>query len=222
MNSSFNISTAEIVGLTNKLEKLHRSVMPVTVRETLNNAAFEHRKDAIEQFKSNFIIRKKTFISSHMKVNRSPNTFDLKKMVVESGIVKGKTKSGDKLKLQEEGGFVMKRNIPTNQARIDELNTSKVQAKFYYKKFRSFPLGHINSQKGIKVKRRKKITFIKMEDRLLSIEKGGIWKTLYYIDRDVTITKDAFLLPAQVRTSKKLFRLYKDRAKTQMARMMNK
>lgn len=215
-----DINAKEVVAFTNKLERMHRSALPIAVRGTLNDAAFDHRQESIKQFKSNFIIRKQRFIDSHMKVNKSQNTFDISKMSSETGVQKGKSDSGDELEKQEYGGFAFKRNIPTTETRINESMRNLVSKRYYYEKYKDAPLGHNPSQKGIKVKRRKKITFIKKKDRLISVTKGGQWRTLYYLDRKIKITEDKFIAPAAVRTNKKLFRLYKDRARAQFKKVL--
>lgn len=217
---TFNINNADVVKLTNILEKLNRSAMPVAVRYTLNDAAFDHREEAIKKFKSNFIIRKHNFIASHMQVNKSINTFKLSEMKAESGVIKGKSRAGDSLRLQEEGGVKYKRNIPTDATRINQAVTNLVSKRYYFQKFQNKPLGHFPSQVGIPVKRRKKLTFIKMKDRLLSVASGGKWRTLYYIDQRIKITQDAFIGPAEIRTSKKMQRLFRDRAKAQFKKLL--
>ena len=221
MANFININDKELVELTNKLEKLHRSAMPTVVRGTLNDAAFDHRQEAIKKFKANFIIRKSTFITSHMTVNKCENTFKLSEMQAESGVKKGKSFAGDNLEKQEFSGVMYKRDIPQTPARISESLTNLVSKRFYFNKFRNKPLGHIPSQKGIRVSKRKPITFIKMKDRLLSVsEKGFGWSTLYYIDKRVKITKNAFIGPAEIRTSKKMARLFRDRAKAKFKKLL--
>jgi len=76
MLNTFNINTDKVVSLTNKLEKLHKSAMPVAVRMTLNDAAFDMKQIQIgRQFKGQFTIRKKNFIRSHTVAVKSKNTF---------------------------------------------------------------------------------------------------------------------------------------------------
>lgn len=217
-----NVNTAELVELTDKLERLSKSAMPIAVRGALNDAAFEAKDDAIKQFKRNFIIRRETFIKSHMIAVKSPNTFKLSEMVTLAGVKQGKTTAGDRLKIQEEGGYIYNRSVPTDETRASAQHSARQQAKFYYRKFRNSPKGHYPSQRGVKVKSRPKQTILKTDNRVVMITKGGDWKTLYYLDKKVRITENAFILPAGVRTSKKLHRLYRERARTQFARLINK
>jgi len=88
MNNVFNINTDDIVQLTLKLEKLHRSAMPVAVRQSLNRAAFNMKKTEIgKSFDRNFIVRRSAFIRAHSGYNPSSNTFDINKIVSEAGII---------------------------------------------------------------------------------------------------------------------------------------
>lgn len=122
MANNFDINTKEVVQLTNKLEKIHRSAMPVAVRQTLNDAAFLAKTDYVEkEFDKQFIVKKRNFIKSHTVVNKSPNTFNVNQMASEMGVVKGKSQAGDELDTQEYGGTVKKRDyIPTPKARVSK------------------------------------------------------------------------------------------------------
>lgn len=218
MPQSFNINDHDLIEYTRKLDKLHRSALPVTIRQTLNDVAFEAKKiDIPNEFNDEFIVRRPTFIKSHSFANKSANTFNINEMESSAGIIKGKSLAGDQLKKQEEGGFIINRAIPTLETRGND-RRRRQQARYYYRKYKNIPTGHNPSQKGKRVKQRPKKTFIKTKDRVMMVEKGGEWTTLYYIDRDVVIKKNAFIVPAGVRTSKKIARLYGQRARKRFAR----
>lgn len=135
MQHNFNINTTEVVALTNKLEKLTRSDMPLAVRGTLNDAAFDMKQIQVEKiFTRNFTIRKKTFIRSHTAVIKCANTFDLKQMKAQTGIIKGKSQAGDQLIYQEFGGTIKNRDyIPTKEARVSKSSKKVVSKKYYLK-----------------------------------------------------------------------------------------
>lgn len=135
-----NINTSEIVKLTNKLERLHKSAMPVTVRGTLNDLAFKTKKDYVpDEFQKQFTVRSKTFIKSHTSVRKSDNTFDIRKMQSAVGVIARKD-AADGLAAQETGGNTKKsRNIPyfdDNQvhARISKSHEKKISKTKYLSK----------------------------------------------------------------------------------------
>ena len=60
---AFNVNTDEVVRLTNRLEKLNKSAMPIAVRSTLNDVAFQSKQTHLpKEFDKKFTIRKKNFI----------------------------------------------------------------------------------------------------------------------------------------------------------------
>lgn len=120
MQHNFNINTTEVVALTNKLEKLTRSAMPLAVRGTLNDAAKKMKKYKIIPYFSNvFTIRRKNFIKSHTAYNRCKNTFVINEMVSVVGIIKDKSTAGNELINQEYGGRIRSRDyISTDEARV--------------------------------------------------------------------------------------------------------
>lgn len=111
MDFNLNIDAKELVVLTDKLERTHKSALPVSVRGALDDAAFEAKTKHVEkEFAGQFTIRKKGFIKSHTHVNKSPNTFDVKKMESHMGVLQGKSSAGDELKVQELGGTLKHRD----------------------------------------------------------------------------------------------------------------
>ena len=51
----------EVIKLTVKLDKLHRSALPSAVRNTLNNAAFQTKKEIPIQGQSDLLLGEKRF-----------------------------------------------------------------------------------------------------------------------------------------------------------------
>ena len=99
---SFNVNNHEVIKLTNTLDKIHRSAIPVSVRGSLNDAAFDMKKNTLgREFNDIFTIRRPTFLRSHTAANKSPNTFDINKMESSAGVIEGKSLAGDQLELQE-------------------------------------------------------------------------------------------------------------------------
>ena len=127
MAKTFNINNADVVQLTNRLEKIHKSSMPVSVRGALNDAAFDMKKNQLEKtFDREFTIRKKTLIRSHTAFNRSKNTFNINEMISEAGVIKGKSKAGDELETQEKGGSLSgRKSIVTPEAFVSSPKSQK-------------------------------------------------------------------------------------------------
>ena len=84
--ATFDINTNDVIKLTNKLDELHRSALPSAVRNTLNNAAFEMKKNIPFQADKKFITRDKGFFKRMSAVNKASG-FDINRMVAETGII---------------------------------------------------------------------------------------------------------------------------------------
>lgn len=122
---NFNINSIEVVQLTNKLEKMHKSVLPRTVRDTLNYAALQDTKQdtMLKSAKKNFKDErtKLNFFKANSKVNFAKG-WNVKGMKSEIGFKATKTKTDgavENLEKQEFGGIIKgKAYIPLRQARI--------------------------------------------------------------------------------------------------------
>jgi len=122
---NFNINSIEVVQLTNKLEKMHKSVLPRTVRDTLNFAALQDTKQdtMLKSAKKNFKDErtKLNFFKANSKVNFAKG-WNVKGMKSEIGFKATKTKTDgavENLEKQEFGGTIKgKAYIPLRQARI--------------------------------------------------------------------------------------------------------
>ncbi len=235
MSNNFNINTSEIVQLTNKLEKLHKSAMPVTVRGALNDVAFYMKKNEVAKaFDRQFIVRKKTFIRSHTSVNKSLNTFDIKKMSSEVGIIKSKPVS-EGLKNQELGQKTKKtKHIPFIDKGKTPVRIGKSHLKQVSKGKRLSQISGAININGIKnpFKNQKFIkaafsggkgTIIKYNDTLGVVRaakktKTGIFikfERLYSISKENTVklNKAPFLVPAAKQAFKKMNYFFIERAK---------
>lgn len=120
---SFNINTDTAVSLTNRLEKLHRSDLPIAIRNTLTKAAVNTKKESLPETSSDsFVNRNRTFFKAKSKF-RSATGFDVDKMKAVVGMVDLR-RSGDdhavrNLEQQEHGGTIDGRSfIPTDKARV--------------------------------------------------------------------------------------------------------
>lgn len=217
MAEAFNIANPDVIELTNKLEKFGRSDMPLAVRGTLNDAAFLSRRMALKKFKKDNIIRDRKFIQSHIIVNKSPNTFDIKKMHSEMGVPKGKSNAGDNLEDIEKGNNISDKWVPSDNARGGSRNDI-VRKALYLKKW-------INKSNG-QIYRSGESTIIKTNTRLYRVtrsnatkkdskrrkKRGGKWTTLY-INMNVNVPKRPFIEPAGDLSAKKIPQLFQQNAK---------
>jgi hypothetical protein len=129
-----NINSDAVVAFTNKLEKLHRSALPVSVRAGLNAAAFDVKKRTMPKTAKVFTQRSPTFFKSQSKVAPAKG-FDIKTMQSEVGFIPstGAKESGGAtkdLEQQEKGGQIAKRAfIPLAAARAGGSYNRNVSAK---------------------------------------------------------------------------------------------
>jgi len=117
-----NINSSAVVVFTNKLEKMHRSALPVAIREALNVAAFDVKKNTMPKEAKVFTQRNPTFFKSTSKVQPAKG-FDIKSMKSIVGFMpqSGAKESGgatEDLKQQEDSGTIGHRSfIPLAGAR---------------------------------------------------------------------------------------------------------
>ncbi|MCM8906783.1 hypothetical protein [Tenacibaculum finnmarkense] len=133
----FDVNTDDAIGLTAKLEKLHRSAFPVAVRSTLNNAAFETKQLIPKAAGRAFTIRQKKLYKKFIIVDKATG-FDLNSMKAVVGI-DGNAKNGKRvakgLAAQETGGVVEGRKlIAMDQARISGSYGKKLKSKHRFSK----------------------------------------------------------------------------------------
>lgn len=118
--SILNINSDALVRHTARLEQMHKSALPIAVRQTLSRAAFDVKKVTMPAESDVFIHRKSTFFKSNSKVEPAKG-FDISTMKAMVGFV---PKPGDKshsvedLEQQEDGGAIGDRAfVPLKDAR---------------------------------------------------------------------------------------------------------
>ena len=228
---SFEINKSELVRYTNTLEKLHKSALPIAVRSTLNDAAFEMKKTEIEKsFQSNFTTRKKNFIKSHTLARKSKNTFNINQMVAKTGVIEGKSQAGDNLEVQESGGRITNReNIPLDTARTGKNNAKLVSKKYYLNKVKGKHKAIKKGDNKLFIKaafaagKGGHVIYGKVLHEITSIRRlrrGPSIKTrpLYSVkpNRSVPIKKTSFMSEAGKMTLKKIDKLYIEHAINQI------
>lgn len=125
-----NVNTDAAIQLTAKLEKLHRSAFPSAVRNTLNDLAFEAKKQIPLEANDQFTIRQKNLFNRFSIVEKASG-FNVGSMVSKVGIDGSKlTTIAEGLEKQETGGTITgSKLIPNDKARISGSYAKKVKMK---------------------------------------------------------------------------------------------
>lgn len=85
-NFSFDVNTAGIIHLTDRLERLNRSAFPSAVRATLSDAAFEMKsKNILESAKRNMKVKAPNFFKANTGVERARFNRNVEAMKATSG-----------------------------------------------------------------------------------------------------------------------------------------
>lgn len=147
MGTAFNINTDAAVVMTNKLEKLHRSALPVAIRRTLDGAAFDVKKRTLlSTTEKTFEQRKKTFFKAKSRVFKAKG-FNVKTMKSTIGFIDGDEQAVDDLEKQEKGGKIGGRSfVPLKSARKGGTNKGLVENKYRTTKFKN--IVRAGKQKG--------------------------------------------------------------------------
>jgi len=214
---AFDINTDEFIKLTVKLGNLHRAALPVAVRATLNDAAFETKALVPITASREFTIRNKSFFRAFSAVNKARG-FDINSMQSEVGINASMGKdTAEGLAQQEKGGIVSGRKlVPFDAARIGGSNQRQVRKK------------HKLAQIKFTQPGRQRVGGI----NYLLIKKGStgflfeIMKTklkpLYFWrdDRKSKVEKSPFMAPASMIARNKIPGFYKRNAERQFNRVL--
>jgi hypothetical protein len=225
--AQFNINTDAAVVLTDKLEQLHRSALPVAVRNTLNNAAFDVKKTTMPIAASEvFENRNKSFFKSKSKVLMAKG-FNLNSMKATVGFVgANKNQAVDDLEKQERGGTIEGRSfIPIDTARVSKSHEKSVK--------KPNRIGNIRNIDRVKSKK----LFIKQVVktgvgghilygdtlfRVQAIRRGDV-KLLplfsYEANRTVEVKATHFMKRATMASARKMEQFYVQQAKKQIKRL---
>lgn len=127
-----NVNTKALAHHANRLEEIHRSAMPVAIRNTLNSAAFDVKKNTMPASANDtFINRRPNFFKANSKVAMAQglNVTSMKATVGFTSL--GNNKAVDELKQQEHGGQIGGRAfIPMSTARVGANWNRNVRADF--------------------------------------------------------------------------------------------
>lgn len=127
---SFDINTEAAIKYSADLERLHRSALPSAVRNTLNNAAFETKKQLPMVASRLFITRQKSFFRRFSTVDKASG-FNINSMRSIVGInASVDAEIAKNLESQEFGGAVQgNKLVPHNHARTSKSLNKRVAAR---------------------------------------------------------------------------------------------
>ena len=240
-----NINNDAVVSLTNKLEKLHRSALPVAIRTALNSVAFDVKKVTMPaRAKAAFENRSPNFFKANSRVDMARG-FNVKSMSADVGFRQMQPQANqavDNLEEQERGGTIKGRSlIPMDDSRVGR-SIKKVVRK---QNRTSIMKNVVNARRAQGANKRQK--FIKSVQHagqgglVLSEHKGKeiIWRVnslkrtsggrlkltalySYKKSRAVSVKATHFMARASKRSSMKMDEFYIIEAKKQIKRLMRK
>ena len=134
----FDVNSDAAIALTAKLERINKSAFPSAVRNTLNTAAIETKKQVPLVAARKFVTRQPAFFKRFTIYDKAIG-FDVNKMISTVGIDASKNKVlADNLESQEFGGMVKgKKLIPHDDARISKSQSKRVSSKNYLNKIQA-------------------------------------------------------------------------------------
>jgi len=121
MPNILDINNSEVVAFTRRLQQMHKSDLPIVVRQTLNDMAFDTKQKTLPTaYNKTFVKRNKTFLKSNSGVKKADG-WNVNQMQSEVGIIPkgGQNEAAEGLTKQEYGGtkkkpFVYMRNVRGN------------------------------------------------------------------------------------------------------------
>ena len=191
MAAILNINTDALVALTNKLEKLHRSDLPIAIRNTLTNAAkLTKTQSLLKITNETFTNRNKSFFKAKSRFEAAKG-FNIRQMKATVGMIDLRRNSGDhavrNLEEQERGGTIGGRSfIPRDTAREGGNNAAKVMTRNRISKININNIVRITRSRGKNAKQR----FIKSA----LFAKSKFRTKAFVLRRNILFRIDAFSL----------------------------
>lgn len=164
-----NINSKAAVVHTNRMEKMHRSVIPIAIRGTLNKAAFNLKQVTMPvSAAKHFEHRKPNFFKANSKVKMATG-FAVGEMRAIAGFVSTGLKENHwavtELEQQEYGGIITNRGfVPLDSARQSDSHSKPIRPNSRLKNIKS--ISNVRNAKG----RSRKEKFIKTA---IHVGKGG-------------------------------------------------
>ncbi len=124
-----NINTDSLIVLVNKLEKMHKSDLPVVINKTLNSAALDVKQvTMLQNSKAQFTNRTKTFFKAKSRVQFSKGfNINNQKSIVGFKDFGTKSPAVENLRHQEHGTRLKQSASSTDSSRISKSNFRRVK-----------------------------------------------------------------------------------------------
>lgn len=228
MPQIFDIDNDAFVILTNKMEQMHRSVLPNAIRGTLNGLALDVKKNTMPaQSSKDFVNREKNFFKANSTVNFARG-FDIDQMSSMIGF-RGKGQAIEDLEKQEHGGKIKGRSfIATDSARVSKNRNRKVSTKNQIRKIRNVVRTGQNNTLPKAVHQAGVGNHVLHGNMLFRIDSinGRRFKLKaiysYRKGRSVDVNATHFMEKSTMRTAKKAPEIYKKEAERQFSRYFRK
>jgi hypothetical protein len=129
---TLSVDNREVRNYSNRLRQMHRSNFPIVVRQTLNDLAFDVKKNTLlPSADKAFILRNPTFFKKFSGVQKASG-FEINRMKSEVGINSSNSVAARQLTQQEYGGRIPKRSmIYMDQARVGKSKSKMVRKANY-------------------------------------------------------------------------------------------
>lgn len=242
--SSLNINTDQVVRWTNKLEKMHRSALPLAIRGSLNSAAKDVKQKTMPATsKASFVNRSKNFFKFNSRVEFAKG-FNVKSMQAMVGFTSARLKGGDNfavkdLEQQERGGKIGGKSFIAHKEARGGSNTKAVKPIN-----RLSAITNIINAKNFRGNKKQRLiraihragkggyvlgSAISGENtlfRVKSLNKKGAFKLTPLYDfkkgRKVSVTGTGFMRIASLKSGSKIESFYIKEAKKQIKRLTGK
>lgn len=218
--AAFNVNMDEVVGLSAKLDRMHRSDFPIAVRQTLNDAAFKTKAMVPKVAGQKFTIRQKSFFRAFSTVHKAVG-FDVKGMKAVAGIdaTKGNQVAAG-LEQQEQGGSVVSRKlIPHDMGRISGSPAKKLRSKY---RFRNINIATKKDRKPgskyILIKKGNKGTVFEIRRLKTRTKLKPIY--VYRPSRTSRVARSPFMEPSAMFAAKKMPEYYRRAAERRFLRAL--
>lgn len=215
-----DVNTKPLIGLTNKLNNLHRSAFPSAVRNSLNEVAFDAKKNVPLVANQNFTIRQKNLFNRFTVVDKAKG-FNVNNMVSSVGLDGSKQKKlTEGLAKQENGGTILGRKlIAHDMARTSSSPNKKVKTKNYLKNINNISSpGPGNRRRGSKYFTIKKWNKETVFERVSKSKIVPIYNKRK--NRNTRVEAKPFIRPSALKASLNMGRIYQKQAEYQFRKYL--
>jgi len=230
-----DVNTNEVVKFAAKLDAISRSALPVAVRGTLNNAAFDVKqntmlKTSADKFKN----RQPNFFKANSRVQMAKgfNINDMEAIVgfVDTNLKGGKNFSVKNLEQQEHGGTIKNKSfIPMLGARMSGSNDKLVAPANRISGIKN--IVNTRNTRGANKRQRFKVAaivagvggFILSENTLFKVKSLNKVTPLYSFKRgrSIQVKPTGFMESASLQSGKKLEKYFEEQAEKQFKKHLS-